>query len=457
MSTFSGLSTALSSLYAQRRGLDVTGNNIANANTDGYSRERPELRAMDDPRVPAMYSTGDPGPAGVTVTTVSRLHDEFLDSRSRSEHALNTYLGGQVSTYGGVEQVIGEPSDTGLQNQLAEFWGAWHDVANSPGDDSARTQLISRGNTVADTLKTTHDAMGDLWGSTRERLDTEVADVNQTASAIAELNQKVVIANQSGLPANQLADQRDQMVLHLSELTGATSTPRMDGGVNVQIAGSMLVAGGDARQLEVIGATSMAGQAADPSVVRWTDNQLSAGINSGQLASTLESLNTTITGAAQGLDGVAANLVMAVNTQHELGFDLTGTPGVAFFNGSTASDITVALTSPDQIAASGDVTKKLDNGNATALANMAKDPSGVDANYRNFVSGIGVASQTVQRRASVQGGITDDVDEARQATSGVNLDEEMTSLLQYQRAYEAAAKVVTSVDDTLGTLINMKQ
>src|SRR5689334_19159927 len=119
MTTFSGLSTALSALYAQRRALDVTGQNIANANTDGYSRERAQLSAVDDPRVPAMYATGTPGPAGVTVTAIDRLHDEFLDSRARTEHALNTYLDGQVKTYGGIEQVIGEPSDTGLQNQLS--------------------------------------------------------------------------------------------------------------------------------------------------------------------------------------------------------------------------------------------------------------------------------------------------------------------------------------------------
>jgi len=457
MSTFNGLSTALTALYAQRRALDVTGNNIANANTDGYSRERADLRPIESPRVPAFYATGDPGAAGVTVASVTRLHDEFLDSRSRSEHALDTYLNGQVDTFAGVEQVIGEPSDTGLQNQLAEFWGAWHDVANNPGDESTRTQVMSRASTIASTLRTTNDAMAGLWGSTRERLDTEVSDVNQTSGAIAELNQKVVLANQAGLPANELADQRDQLVLHLSELTGATSTPRLDGGVNVQIAGSMLVTGGDARQLEVVGATAMTGQAAAPPLVRWADNHISVGISSGQLASTLESLNTTIPGAAQGLDGVAANLITAVNAQHALGFDLTGTQGGAFFSGSSASDIGVALTSPDQVAASGDVTKKLDNANATALADMGKDPSGVEAGYRNYVAGIGVAAQTVQRRAAAQGGITTDVDQAQQSTSGVNLDEEMTNMLQFQRAYEAAAKVVSTVDETIGTLINMKR
>src|SRR4051812_24192910 len=131
-STFSGLSTALSSLYAQRRGLDVTGNNIANANTEGYSRQRAELAAVPSVRVPAMYSTGDPGASGVEVTTVSRLHDEFLDARSRTERGLNQYLSGQKDTYARIEQIVNEPSATGVQSQIADLWSAMHDVTNRP-------------------------------------------------------------------------------------------------------------------------------------------------------------------------------------------------------------------------------------------------------------------------------------------------------------------------------------
>src|SRR5690242_20028904 len=132
MSTFSGLSTALSALYSQRRALDVTSNNIANVNTEGYSAQRATMTEVNDVRVPAVYATGNPGPAGVEVSDVSRLHDEFLDSRTRAERGLNSYLSGQKDVYAKIEQVIGEPSDTGIQSQMSDFWSAWHDVANRP-------------------------------------------------------------------------------------------------------------------------------------------------------------------------------------------------------------------------------------------------------------------------------------------------------------------------------------
>jgi flagellar hook-associated protein 1 FlgK len=454
MSTFSGLSTALTALYAQRRGLDVTGQNIANANTDGYSRQRAELSPVASTRVPAVYSTGDPGFNGVTVNSVTRLHDEFLDNRARAERGLNAYLGGQKDVYSRIEQVIGEPSSTGLQSQLSELWASWHDVANRPADAAARTQLLSRASTVAGSLGFAHDGLASLWGSTREQLTASVADVNQTAIAVADLNGRIVLATQAGLPANELSDQRDKMVMRLSDATGATARARMDGGVDVLVSGSALVSGQDVRKLEIVGAIGMDGQATDPPTVRWADTLNNAAITGGSVASTLESLNTTLPDAAAGLDVVAASLAQAVNDQHHLGFDPSGAAGGDFFTGTTATTIAVAITDPQAVAASGDATSAYDGSNATALANLAKDPVGTDATYRTYVASLGVSAQTINRRADIQNVITQDVDAARIASSGVSLDEEMTNMLQFQRAYEAAAKVMSVVDATLDTLIN---
>src|SRR5437762_310153 len=185
MSSFSGLSTALSALYAQRRALDITGQNIANANTTGYSRQRAELTSIDSTRVPAMYSTGDIGPSGVEVSSVSRLHDEFLDSRSRTERGLNQYLLGQRDTYARIEQVVNEPSDTGIQSQMADLWAAWSDVANRPSDMSARNVVLQRASTIADSLSTAHGSLTSLWSSSREQLEARVQEVNTTATAVA--------------------------------------------------------------------------------------------------------------------------------------------------------------------------------------------------------------------------------------------------------------------------------
>jgi flagellar hook-associated protein 1 len=462
-STFSGLSTALSALYAQRRALDITGNNIANANTEGYSRQRAELSEIDSVRVPAMYSTGSPGPSGVEVTSVTRLHDEFLDSRVRAERGLNSYLAGQKATYDNVEQIVNEPSDTGIQSQIADLWSAFHDVANRPNDLAARNVVLSRAGTVADSLATAHGDLESLWSDNREQLATRVNEVNTTADSIADYNSRIAAAKQSGVNTNELEDQRDQLVLHISELTGATARPRDNGTVDVLISGSPLVSGVDVRKLELVGATSLAGQGSDPEIVRWSDTHLNSSITSGSIASSLETLNSTLPGTADGYDAIAQQIATTVNTQHDKGYDLAGNPGTDLFTGTTATTLKVAITDPSLLAASGTppttnadgtTSPTLDGSNADALAAIAKQTNGPDATYRGFVTGIGVAAQTVNRRADIQNTVTSDIESDREAASGVSLDEEMTNMIQYQRAYQAAAKVMSTIDSTLDTLVN---
>jgi len=457
--TFGGLSTALSALYAQRRGLEVAGQNIANANTEGYSRQRIGMTAIGAPTMPAVFAVGDPVGGGVEVSELTRYRDEFLEARGRAERSANAYLEDRKSIYTRIEQVIGEPSDTGVQSQLAEYWSAWHDVTNRPGDSAARTQLLQRGTILADSLRNAHNGLSSLWSSTREQLDTYVTEINTTTAAVAELNEAVVRATQAGLPGNELADQRDLAVMHLVELTGGSALARENGSVDVSIAGSSLVSGAHTRQLTAIGATRLSEQAADPVGLEWADTGAAASVPSGKVAAALETLNTTLPGVADSLDNVVSVLVDTVNTQHAAGFDLNGDAGGDFFTGTTASDIAVAITDPDLVAAAGSApaapaTSTLDGANADAIAALGTTTDGADATYRQFVVDLGVAAQSIFRRAEIQNSITQDVDAARTAQSGVNLDEEMTSLLLYQRAYEAAAKVMGAIDSTLDTLIN---
>src|SRR3954451_11357550 len=231
MSTFSGLNTALSALYAQRRALDLTGQNIANANTEGYSRQRVELSPAEAVSSPSRWSTSSGTGDGVRITDVTRLHNEFMTNRTRAERGLNEYLQAQSTVFANVEQAIGDPSDTGLQSQLADYWSAWSDVANRPGDLSARTQLLSRANTITGTMGTTRQNLDNLYGATRESLDADVAVVNQTSAGIADLNPRIPLPKNASLPTNEPADQRDQLVLRISELTGAAGRLNANGSV----------------------------------------------------------------------------------------------------------------------------------------------------------------------------------------------------------------------------------
>ncbi|MDG6102045.1 flagellar hook-associated protein FlgK [Dactylosporangium aurantiacum] len=465
MSTFSGLNSALSALYAQRRALDITGQNIANVNTEGYSRQRVELSPVENVTEPARYSLSSGVGDGVRITGVTRLHNEFMTNRTRAEHGLNEYLQAQKVVYGNIEQALGEPSDTGLQSQLSDYWNAWSDVANRPGDASARTQLLARANTVAGTMRTTRANLGDLYAATREQLDADIDVVNQTTAGIADLNARIALAKVADMPTNELSDKRDQLVLRLSELTGATARQKEDGTTDVLLAGAVIVQGDTVRQLEAVGSTTVDGRTVAPPQVQFVGGPVAA-ITTGRIASRLEALNKTVPDAVKGLDTVAGLLITTVNAQHAQGWDITVVPpattptpvrGGDFFSGTDARDIGVAINDPSKVAASSTATNPFQGDNAIAMANLAKDPNGADVTYRNFVVDIGVAAQTVNRRADAQQVISDDVSAAEQAESGVSLDEEMTNMLQFQRAYEAAAKVISVIDTTLDSLINMKR
>jgi flagellar hook-associated protein 1 FlgK len=441
MSTFSGLSGALSSLYAQRRGMDVTGQNIANANTEGYSRQRIDLQAMGGSPVPAMYSVSDGTVGGVTVSGVTRVQDAFLEARGRIEHGQNAYLADQDRVYGKVQQAMGALSDVGLQKQMNEMWSSWHDLVNRPGDGATRSQVIARTQTVVDTMHSTHAALASLFSTTREQIDAYARDVNSTAAQVA---------------------QRDQLVMHLAELTGAGAVTRDNGSVDVVLAGSGLVNGDLAREITVSGAGRLDDVATMPIAFSWVDNNTAVTMPSGQVASSLEALNSIIPGYAAQLDGVAAKLADAVNNQHRAAgaaYDLNGAPGDWFFGpippaSATASNITLLVIDPNKIAASSTTGGNLDGANADLIAGIRTSTTGPDRSYQTLVANLGVAAQRADRRASVQDTLTKDVDSARQAQAGVNLDEEMTNLIAFQRAYQAASKVISTIDSTLDTLIN---
>jgi flagellar hook-associated protein 1 FlgK len=458
-STFSGLSTALSSLYTQRRALDVTGQNIANANTEGYSRQRVEMAANGMP-VPALHSVWNGTGSGVTVTDVARLRDSFLEARGRAEHAQASYLGAQKAIYGRIENVFAEPSDTALGAQLNDFWAGWGDLANQPGNEAVRTQILQRGAVVADGLRAAYNSLDSQWSASRRQLDALATDVNTAADAVARLNSTIQQQKAAGLPANELADQRDLHLMELAKLTGATTVNREDGTVDVFVGGSTLVTGSSARHLVVTGARDMVNQAGDKVQLRWESatGQV-ASIGGGEIAAGLDSLGKVIPEYAGKLDELAVTLATKVNAVHAAGYPMSGAaPAGDFYVSSTGGPITartisVGITDPRDLGVSG-IPDTLDGSNAAKLSELAKLTDGPDAFYREAVVGLGVAAQTAQRRADIQDRVAADMDTLRSADAGVNLDEEMTNMIAFQRAYEAASRVLTSVDEMLDVLIN---
>jgi flagellar hook-associated protein 1 FlgK len=459
-SSFGGINTALTALYAQRRGLDVAGQNVANVNTEGYTRQRAVMQADPGSISASMWARTDGVGAGVGVSSVQRLRDEFLESRGRTEHGQSAYLANQSAAYSTIEDVFNEPSDTALQAQLHDMWAGWSDVANNPDSLAARSSLLEKSRTVVNVLHANHDALAGQWSANRSQLEVYADEVNTTATAIAKLNSSIVPALASGATVSELQDQRDLQVMHLAELAGATTSTRPNGAVDVFIGGSALVSEFTTSEIEVTGAAWLADQAGDPVTVGWKGMAFAAPPG-GTMGSVVNTMTNIIPGLSQDLDGVANALASTVNTAHLTAFGLDGVNGRAYFSGTTAETIEVAITNPAQVAASATAgpggagsVQTFDGSVADQLSAVGSSDTGPDKTYQNMIAGLGVIAQTSTRRAAIQSNVAEQVDAARAAESGVNIDEEMTNLLTFQRGYEAASRVLTTVDSMLDQLIN---
>ncbi|GEA90133.1 flagellar hook-associated protein FlgK [Cellulomonas cellasea] len=470
MSTFSGLGTALSSLIAQRQALDVSGQNVANANTVGYTRQRAAMSALPAASVASMFSTSDGVGLGVNVTGVSRLGDAFLDARVRTETAGASYLAAQSAAYTQLEKSVGEPSTTGLAKQLSNLWGAFGDVSNTPDKDSARAVLLETAQAVVDRVASLYDAAESQWSHARTTTAGLVDQVNTTAANVADLNARILAITNSGAAANELLDQRDQLVVQLSGLVGATTRTRPDGQLDVYVAGNTLVDGAKAKTLEVTGATTFAQATGGAAVtVGWAGKPgLSVGLDGGRVAGLLSvtappgtpaGSGGMLTEAAASYDALATRITTQVNALHSTATRADGTtPGGAFFTidaGKPAAlGLRVAITDPSHVAVGNPAKGPLDGSVGDALAKLGTAKDGPDASWSATVVSLGVRTASAASRANVAETSRASAAAQQLSQASVDTDEEAVNMLAYQRAYEGAARVLTAIDEMLDTLIN---
>jgi flagellar hook-associated protein 1 FlgK len=493
VSLFSNLNTANTALSAAQRAMEVTGQNVANVNTDGYSRQRVELQSVGGTTTPAIWSVSNSVGSGVDSDAVVRIRDAFLEARAQTQHADVNNLIVQDDAYTQIQQAFREPGDNGLQSMLSGdqgFWAGWSDIAKNSTDPGARSQLLQRSQTLVAGLHSTMGQLDAQWGQSHDSVQTLLTDVNATAKSIADLNQSILRAQQSNLPSNDLQDQRDSLVLHLSEQIGATATQATDGTLTVGVGGITLVSGNTSIGLALTGAHSAADltttpPGTPPTIVTVPGNaKVAAG---GTAAGQLATMTSTIPNYEKQLNAIAQQLADQVNTVHEAGYDLKGNPGKAFFDdGSggttaiTAKNINLAISDPNQIAAA-DVSPasaggtlnpdgtwtvvSSDNDNADQLYQLRLGipqtdgtyADGADATYRKMIVALGVQASSVSANLTTSNAISTQVDASRESVSGVNIDEEMTNMLQFQHAYAAAGKLVSTIQSMMDDLMNMVQ
>ena len=450
------LSSAVSGLFAHRRRLDVISHNVANSNTIGYSRQRVDLVSASGAGV-GIHSGSSQSLGGVEVAGITRSRDSFLESRSLEASGSSAKLVASHDVLTSVEALIGEPSDHGIIAGLDAMWGAFDDLANFPDALPQREAAIQSAVTVTGRLNEIDRQLRQLHETTKESLQSDVARVNALTSEIATLNE-AISAVATDLSPNDLLDQRDLAASSLAQLVGARTRTRADGSMDVYLGNTTLVQGSRTFTVEVAETTDAT---LSPLGFQRVGLEVAGLVTvtdiAGKLGGKLDGLNGTVPDSINSLNEVAQQLITDVNTLHQAGEDLNGATGGPFFDGSDAGTISVSTgiqSDARLVAAASPSGGTRDGSNAADIANLRSSTTGADATAVSFVATLGLTAQAVGQRASAESDAFQRVEEARLTARSVNVEEEMVDLIEAQRSYEAAARVVSTIDQMLDTLVN---
>lgn len=466
MSTFGGLNTAASGLLAHKRALDVTGHNIANVNTPGFSRRLVGLTAAGSSAVASRHDTDWAyNNLGVTVESITRVRDGFLDAKARLEGAASASATRLHSVLSDLERVFPEPSDTGLGAQLAAFWGSFADAANDPTSLPARTAVLAQASTLVGAFHKSATDLSSVHGDLGAQVRMTVAKVNDMAAEVALINGQIRAASVAGLDTSDLADRRDLIIDQISQAVGATTRQSEYGQVDVILGGTALVSGGQHDRIALVETGPLPAPhdtlPVQQAALRWERDGYPVNSYGGDVSGMVQALNDVIPRYMSGLDAVAASVVTATNSLHTTGQGQNATLDVNldFFDATGLTAATMAISTdvagaPGRIALGAAGSGGLDGTIGHALAALGDANSGPDAVYRAMVGRLGVETGSAAGRADMQARFALEADNQRQGSSGVNLDEEMTNLVMNQRAYEASARLLATIDSILDTLIN---
>lgn len=509
-STFHGLETAKRSIFTTQTALNTTGHNISNANTVGYSRQKVNFSATR-PIEAYGYShstaAGQLG-TGVEAASITRVRDKFLDSQFYSEYKWLGNYTVQGDTLEKLEAIVNEPSDTGLQTVISNFWNSWSDLSKTPESSDGRAVLVEQTKAMMDAFNYTYKQLTDLKSDLTENAQINLDNLKSISSTIANLNGQIQRIEGIGDDANDLRDQRDALVDELSGLANVKVSDLSDG-YTITMGNMTLVAGKSAEGSSELTLDDMATaiengdldngaiygtiQSRDKYVQGYLEqlDQMANTIANGDIEVTIPKgsvlpegtvLNgVTYTGANRTLTEDLAVTVQGLNGLHQLGYTMNGEQGEPLFtdasgntdnltaaniqlNPKIAADPTLLATSM-RVTFNADGTETVVAGNNsmavlmsqardTKFAFDATDKNTINGFFRSVVGQLGVQSQEMQRLQSNQKTIVEQVDSRRMSVSGVSLDEEMSDLVKFQHAYNASARVMTVIDETLDRIIN---
>ncbi|HWR81839.1 MAG TPA: flagellar hook-associated protein FlgK [Candidatus Deferrimicrobium sp.] len=453
---FQGLEVGKRALLTHQLYLQTIGHNIANVNTPGFSRQR-VLITSTQPDQSAVGSVG----TGVTVSDIRHIRDLFLGEQYRKENKSLGQWSYKEKVMTQLENLFNEPNDNTLSDLLNDFWDAWSDVSTNPSSISHRVTLLENANLLTNRF---HELAAQL-NSLRDAADRDLVgmtdEVNRITAEVARLNQQIKTLELGGEHASDLRDVRDQLLDDLSQLIDVNTIEQDNGEALVFIGAMAIVDGPDS--MKIATETYNDGGAVRHRIV-WEKSSVAVRNGNGQIKGLFDTRDEVISQYLAELDRLARTLVESVNALHITGVGLSGSTGLKFFDTAIVDAAHIALNpelirDPARIAASA-TGEEGDNTIALAIQNlrntriMENDTTTLNDYYNAVVGTLGVETRESRAFSENYALLVHQVHNARQSVQGVSLDEEMTNMVKFQHAYDAAARVITSMDQALDTVIN---
>lgn len=511
-STFHALEVAKRGLYAQQTAINTTGHNIANANTPGFSRQRVEFTAAKPMEMPAMNRSVAPGQlgTGVNFASIKRIRESFLDMQFRNE--ANSYGHWQVQhdTLSKIEQIFNEPSSNGLRSVIDQFWNSWQDLSREPENMTSRAVVKERAIAMLDAFQHADTKLKELEQDLDNAIDVKVKQANGLMEQIANLNQSIRRIEGQGQNANDLRDQRDHLTDQLAQLvkievqedpqsrmytiTMAGRDENLVDGINFNALDLTdaddyaALSNFDVNRGEIAGLFKSKDKIVndyqahlDTMFRGLIEGEVSVHIPQGSV------IMDPVTGEPRTITepGGETVTVNGINGLHQLGWTLNNdengqaAAGQEFFVrinpdedgiqnyrlnpdiNNNLANIAASLRIDDNgqvFRGNGQLALSLgqlrDNVFSFTSDTVANRNTSFDEYYRSVIGELGVQAQEANRQTNNQFSIMQSVENRRESVSGVSLDEEMTNLIKFQHAYNASARMTTTVDQMLDTIIN---
>jgi flagellar hook-associated protein 1 FlgK len=460
---FSGINIALRAMLSNQQAIQTVEHNVANANTPGYKRQEAVLAAdipYTEPTLRGQITPGQLG-SGVVVNRIRQFNLEFFDGRYRRELAETNRWSTQHEVLQQVETSLAETTADGLLPKLDAFWNGWNALSSDPTNMALRADLRERASTLSESLNWRANTLMAIQKDQDLAIVQRVEEINTISTQIAHLNSEIVRVAAAGNQPNDLLDERDNLTNRLTELSGAAVSIQDNGEALISIGGHSLVIGSTTFTL------STEPDVANNNLVRayWTEDGRDLKVSSGEIKGLLSGRDEAIPRQIAGLDKLAEALVTQVNTLHLAGYGLDGFSTAKYFFDPAHTDALSIRLNQDiadlsNIAVAENPNSPGDGNTATAIANlqnalvMDSGTATLNQYYTSQVANLGLETKGALTRANDRAMIAQSLDTLRESVSGVNLDEEAANLVKYQRAFQAATRLVTVLDEMIDRIIN---